>query len=57
MMPMQPGDVPTTYADIEPARATSASRRIPIAVGLPRFVAWYWEYHGSTSRPRQCRPV
>jgi UDP-glucuronate 4-epimerase len=47
MMPMQPGDVPTTYADIEPAkRDLGFAPRIPIAVGLPRFVAWYREYHG-----------
>jgi UDP-glucuronate 4-epimerase len=47
MMPMQPGDVPTTYADIEPAkRDLGFAPRIPIAVGLRRFVAWYREYHG-----------
>jgi UDP-glucuronate 4-epimerase len=47
MMPMQPGDVPTTYADIGPARRELGFEpRIPIAVGLPRFVAWYREYHG-----------
>jgi UDP-glucuronate 4-epimerase len=47
MMPMQPGDVPTTYADIGPARRELGFEpRVPIAVGLPRFVAWYREYHG-----------
>src|SRR5436190_137716 len=47
MMPMQPGDVPTTYADIGPARRDLGFEpKTPIAVGLPRFVAWYREYHG-----------
>ena len=47
MMPMQPGDVPTTYADIGPARRELGfAPKTSIAVGLPRFVAWYREYHG-----------
>ena len=47
MLPMQLGDVPTTYADIGPARRDLGFEpRTPIAVGLPRFVAWYREYHG-----------
>lgn len=46
MLPMQPGDVATTFADIGPARRDlSFEPRTPIAVGLPRFVAWYREYH------------
>jgi UDP-glucuronate 4-epimerase len=47
MLPMQPGDVATTFADIGPARRDLGFEpRTPIAVGLPRFVAWYREYHG-----------
>jgi UDP-glucuronate 4-epimerase len=47
MLPMQPGDVATTFADISPARRDLGFEpRTPIAVGLPRFVAWYREYHG-----------
>jgi UDP-glucuronate 4-epimerase len=47
MMPMQPGDVAATYADIEPARRDFGFEpRTPISEGLPRFVAWYREYHG-----------
>jgi UDP-glucuronate 4-epimerase len=47
MMPMQPGDVASTYADIEAARRDLGfSPQTPITVGLPRFVAWYREYHG-----------
>jgi len=47
MMPMQPGDVASTYADIGPARRDLGfSPKTPITVGVPRFVAWYLEYHG-----------
>ncbi len=46
MLPMQVGDVVSTYADIEPARRDlDFAPRIPIAEGLPRFVAWYRDYH------------
>jgi len=47
MLPMQPGDVPATYADIE-AIATRLGYRptTPISVGIPQFVAWYRQYHG-----------
>jgi UDP-glucuronate 4-epimerase len=47
MRPMQPGDVPSTYADIGPARRDLGfAPKIPITVGVPRFVAWYRDYHG-----------
>lgn len=43
--PMQPGDVPTTYADIEASRADFGySPKTPIEDGLPRFVDWYRAY-------------
>ena len=46
MAPMQPGDVTATYADIEPARRDLGfAPQTPIAVGLPRFVAWYRDYY------------
>ena len=46
MAPMQPGDVETTYADIETARRDlNFEPKTPITVGLPRFVEWYREYH------------
>ncbi|MDX1736606.1 MAG: SDR family NAD(P)-dependent oxidoreductase [Alphaproteobacteria bacterium] len=45
-MPMQPGDVPATYADIEPMRRDFGYEpTTPISVGLPNFVRWYREYH------------
>lgn len=46
MLPMQPGDVAETYADIAAAQKDlSFSPRIPIERGLPLFVAWFREYH------------
>ena len=45
-LPMQPGDVPATYADIEPARRDFGfSPSTTIDEGLPRFVSWYRDYH------------
>ncbi len=44
--PMQPGDVPATYADIEASRRDFGFEpRIGIDVGLPRFVDWYRSYY------------
>lgn len=45
--PMQPGDVPATYADIEASRRDlNFEPRVPIDEGIPRFVAWHREFHG-----------
>jgi len=45
--PMQPGDVPATYAAIDRLAAlTGFAPSTPLAEGLARFVAWYREYHG-----------
>jgi UDP-glucuronate 4-epimerase len=45
-LPMQPGDVPATYASIDRLRAlTGFAPSTPLAVGLERFVAWYRDYH------------
>jgi nucleoside-diphosphate-sugar epimerase len=46
MAEMQPGDVPTTYADIEAStRDLGFKPTTPISVGLPKFVAWFREYY------------
>jgi UDP-glucuronate 4-epimerase len=43
--PMQPGDVPETYADIaDLAAAVGFSPSTPIEQGVRRFVAWYKDY-------------
>jgi UDP-glucuronate 4-epimerase len=45
--PMQPGDVVTTYADIDATRRDLGfSPSTPISVGVPRFVEWYRGYYG-----------
>ena len=44
---MQPGDVKETFADIEAARRDLGFEpHTSIDEGLPRFVAWYRDYHG-----------
>lgn len=47
MQPIQPGDVPATYADIDSIGTRLGYRpTTSIRVGIPRFVQWYREYHG-----------
>lgn len=46
MLPMQPGDVTETFADVaELMRDTGFRPQTPIEVGLREFVAWYRDYH------------
>ncbi len=46
MLPMQPGDVPATYADIEDlARAIGFRPSTAIEQGIARFAKWYRDYH------------
>ncbi|PSN18814.1 capsular biosynthesis protein CpsI, partial [filamentous cyanobacterium CCP5] len=46
MLPMQPGDVPSTYADVEALmRDAGFQPSTPIAVGIQRFVDWYQGYY------------
>ncbi len=45
MLPMQPGDVPVTFADVSKARKKLGyDPATPISKGLPEFVKWYTEY-------------
>jgi UDP-glucuronate 4-epimerase len=47
MLPMQPGDVPATFADVDDlARDVDFAPRTPIEVGVKRFVEWYRAYYG-----------
>jgi len=42
LLPLQPGDVPDTYADVEElSRDTGYSPSTPIEAGIGRFVDWY----------------
>jgi UDP-glucuronate 4-epimerase len=45
-LPMQPGDVPATYADIDDlAQEVGFQPRTGIETGVAKFVAWYKEYY------------
>ncbi len=47
MQPMQPGDVPATYADIGAiARDYDYAPTTSLDVGIPKFVEWFRSYHG-----------
>ena len=46
-LPMQPGDVHATYADVESLKqAVGFEPKTPLREGLGRFVAWYRAYYG-----------
>jgi len=46
MLPMQPGDVPETYADIDAlTRDVGFRPSTPIEEGIEKFVEWYRWYH------------
>ncbi len=46
LLPLQPGDVPDTNADItELARDTGYAPATSVEVGVERFVAWYRQYY------------
>ena len=45
-LPMQPGDVEKTYADVDQLMAdTGFAPATPIEVGVERFIAWYRDYY------------
>jgi UDP-glucuronate 4-epimerase len=47
LLPMQPGDVPATYADVDDLmREVDFKPATPIGEGIRRFVEWYRAYHG-----------
>ncbi len=47
LLPMQPGDVRETYADIEATtRDFGFEPKTDIAVGVPNFIAWYRDFYG-----------
>ena len=46
LLPMQPGDVPATYADVSDLQRDVDFRPdTPIEVGIQRFVDWYKKYY------------
>jgi UDP-glucuronate 4-epimerase len=47
LLPLQAGDVPATYADVEAlVQDVGFAPKTPIETGVARFVAWYREYYG-----------
>lgn len=45
-LPMQPGDVPSTFADAELlVKLTGFRPSTPVAEGVARFIAWYRDYY------------
>ncbi len=48
MLPMQPGDVPATYADVDDLmRDVGFKPATPIEEGVKRFVAWYRGFYAT----------
>jgi len=46
-MPIQPGDVPVTSADISKAKKILGfSPKVSVEEGVPQFVKWYKDYYG-----------
>lgn len=46
LLPIQPGDVPATYADIDDlTKDVGFKPSTPIEVGISRFVEWYREFY------------
>ncbi len=47
LLPLQPGDVPDTYADVtDLVRDTGYKPDTPVETGVARFVDWYRGYYG-----------
>ncbi|OGP69792.1 MAG: hypothetical protein A2Y80_05160 [Deltaproteobacteria bacterium RBG_13_58_19] len=47
LQPIQPGDVPATFADISRAQTKLGFKpATPIDAGIPNFIHWYKQYHG-----------
>jgi UDP-glucuronate 4-epimerase len=51
LLPIQPGDVPATYADVSDLSRDFGFRpRTSVKEGISRFVQWYREYYKDISR-------
>lgn len=51
MLPMQPGDVPATQADVRRLNAAVGFEpSTPVEDGVKRFVGWYLEYYRTEAR-------
>jgi UDP-glucuronate 4-epimerase len=53
LQPMQPGDVPATWADVTALReAVGFAPSTTIEEGIARFVAWYRDFYDESGEPR-----
>lgn len=51
LLPLQPGDVPDTFADVSELEAAVGYKpATPVTEGVARFVAWYLGYYGVSSK-------
>jgi UDP-glucuronate 4-epimerase len=51
-LPMQPGDVPDTFADVSAlTMATGFTPRTSVAEGVAKLVEWYRAYYGRSVGP------
>jgi len=49
MLPLQPGDVPDTWADVEDlVRDVGYRPQTPVEEGVAKFVEWYLSYYGKS---------
>ena len=52
LVPMQPGDVPATYADVDDlVRDTGFAPSTPLREGLRRFAKWYYGFYVEGKKP------
>jgi UDP-glucuronate 4-epimerase len=53
LLPLQPGDVPDTYADVEDlVREFDYKPQTPVGEGIQRFVDWYQSYFAHAQLPK-----
>ena len=46
LLPIQPGDVSKTYADIEESKKDlNLFTKVKISEGIPKFIDWYRKYY------------
>lgn len=51
LLPLQPGDVPETYADVGDLKAdVGYEPTMPVEEGVARFVEWYLDYYQASSQ-------
>jgi UDP-glucuronate 4-epimerase len=51
LLPMQPGDVPDTWADVEAlSQDVGYKPATPVEEGVARFVDWYLSYYRNEHR-------